>query len=76
MTTQIVNKTKLRELVDSYESHGISRVVVGSDVSHSTIRDALAGRVPGVKSQKKLAKFFDMKVEDLFPFVEIENKAA
>lgn len=67
---QIVNIEKLKVLVEKLGRHAISKVTIDADVSHSTIRDALRGKVPGPESRVKLAKFFKKKEKELFPMID------
>lgn len=76
MTEQIVYKTYLKKLVESLGKNGRAKLAVGAEVSASSVRDALAGRLPGQETRTRIAAFFKVPEDKLFPHVLIEVEAA
>lgn len=76
MTMRITDRELLKKLFNEKGPHSMAQLEIAADISRSTIRDMLAGRVPSDSIRKKVAAFFERDVSVLFPLVKTGEEAA
>ena len=76
MTYIITNLINLNKLLNSLGKCPEAKLEIGTEISRSTIRDMLKGKVPSPPIRDKVAKFFEVEEGFIWPTQTEEEPAA